>query len=98
MAAKWPDGTLFKAADVAGVINQAGNPYTQSASNTLAADLREFLYPKGDCPSSVTGKSIGKRFKKHAGDPVRHDDRTLILRERIDRNGVTDFFVVSKAS
>ena len=25
MAAKWPAGTLFKAADVAGVFNQAGN-------------------------------------------------------------------------
>jgi hypothetical protein len=97
MAAKWPDGKLFKAADVADVLNQAGNQYAQSASNTLAADLRDFLYPKRDCPSSVTGKSVGNRLKKHVGDPVKHGDRTFILRSAPDTHTkVMNFTVQAK--
>jgi hypothetical protein len=74
---KWPE--QFTASDVAGMIN---NPYPNDDEQTL----REYLLP-GALPNHVfSAKSIGKRLKKHAEEPVRSGERTLVLRSWEDKH------------
>ena len=74
---KWPEP--FTASDVAGVIN---NPYPDEDEQTL----REYLLP-GALPNHVfSAKSIGKRLKQHADEPVRSGERTLVLRSWEDKH------------
>jgi hypothetical protein len=74
---KWPE--QFTAGDVAGMIN---NPYPNDDEQTL----REYLLP-GALPNHVfSAKSIGKRLKKHADEPVGSGERTLVLRSWEDKH------------
>ena len=61
----------FKAADVANLVNNSGN----------GANLREILYPGVPATLIATAKSVGKRLRRHIGEPVKHGERTLSLLE-----------------
>jgi len=72
---KWPE--QFTASDVAGMINI---PYPEEDEQTI----RDFLLP-GVLPShQFSSKSIGKRLKQHADNPVRAGERALVLRRHKD--------------
>jgi hypothetical protein len=74
---KWPEQCT--ASDVAGMIN---NPSPNEDEQTL----REYLLP-GALPNHVfSAKSIGKRLKQHADEPVRSGERTLVLRSWEDKH------------
>jgi hypothetical protein len=63
----------FAATHVAELVNDR--------ASTFGAVLREFLYPGAPSNYVATPKSVGKLLNKHLDDPVRHDERTLILRK-----------------
>jgi hypothetical protein len=83
---RWPSGT-FKAADVAGLINENGN----TADGVV---IREFLFP-GQKSDVVSSKSVGRRLLAHVGNPVRHDDKILSLYAGTDSNSKMKTFLVS---
>jgi hypothetical protein len=63
----------FVATQVAELVNDR--------STRQGATLRDFLYP-GAPPNHVpSAKSVGKRLNNHLDDPVKHGERTLILRK-----------------
>jgi hypothetical protein len=77
--------TTFTAADVATMVNEAGNPHANA--------LRDFLYP-GQPPGHLASpKSVGKVLQKHRDEPVKHGENTLILRSTKDRTNALTFFV-----
>ena len=58
---------------------------TQNASATsLCGSSCSRAQPPGQI---VTAKAVGKRLKRHIGEPVRQGDRTLILKEWRDPKG-----------
>jgi hypothetical protein len=69
---------LFKAADVAGVINDF-------SPNADACIVRDFLFPRHPPGARVSPKAIGKRLKAHVGQPVRYDGETLVLKDCEDK-------------
>jgi hypothetical protein len=86
---RWPDGT-FKAADVAGLINENGGN-TQDGTA-----VREFLFPSGR-NDVVSPKAVGKRLAAQVGNPVRYDDKILSLYAGTDtKNKMSTFFVSVK--
>jgi hypothetical protein len=85
---RWPGGT-FKAADVAGVINENGNTPDGVA-------IREFLFP-GQKSDVVSSKSVARRLLAHVGNPVRQDDKILSLYAGTDSNSKMKTFLVSVA-
>jgi hypothetical protein len=74
MAAEWP--MTFNAAEVARLVNDLGSQHGTA--------LREFLYPGEPTFYVATPKSIAQRLKEHVDEPVKHGDRTLILRRKQD--------------
>jgi hypothetical protein len=42
----------------------------------------------------ATAKSVGKRLKVHVGEPIQHDEHTLILRTMPGKNDVSYFVAV----
>lgn len=76
----------FDATDVAQLVNEPGHPG--------GAALREFLYPETAASDPVTPKSVGKRLKPHVDEPVKHGDRTLILRKHHDAHKKQWFYRV----
>ena len=83
---RWPGGT-FKAADVAGLINENGN-------TPDGVVIREFLFP-GQKSDVVSSKSVGRRLLAHVGNPVRQDDKTLSLYAGSDTHSKMKTFFVS---
>jgi hypothetical protein len=83
---RWPGGT-FKAADVAGLINENGN-------TPDGVVIREFLFP-GQKSDVVSAKSVGRRLLAHVGNPVRQDDKTLSLYAGADNHSKMRIFFVS---
>jgi hypothetical protein len=65
-----------------------------------AVTLREFLFPTAPAGQVVTAKAAGKRLKRHVGEPVKVNDRTLILKDWRDPkegpNGALHFFVEAR--
>jgi len=70
----------FQAADVARIVNDQSD-YRLEDERQCSATVREFLFPTAPPGQTVTAKSVGKRLKRHIGEPVRQGDRTLILKE-----------------
>ena len=83
---RWPGGT-FKAADVAGLINENGN-------TPDGVVIREFLFP-GQKSDVVSAKSVGRRLLAHVGNPVLQDDKTLSLYAGADNHSKMRIFFVS---
>jgi hypothetical protein len=67
----------FTAAEVAAALNSAD-------ASTLI--VKGFLYPGHPSSTSVTPKSVGRLLRKHAGQPVKHGARTLVLRAYMDKH------------
>jgi hypothetical protein len=77
----------FKASDVADAIN------TNSAdANALV--VRGFLFPTQNSSVPVAAKGVGKRLKAHTDEPVRHGDKVLTLKGRMDKHEGTTIFQV----
>jgi hypothetical protein len=72
----------FRAAQVSAFINDAQNDVA----------LREFLYPSAQPTQTVSPKSVGKQLKKHVGNPVRHNERTLTLMKDKDAHDLMQTF------
>jgi len=70
LAAKWPNATLFGAADLATLANNNGE---FSNERERAMTVREFLFPGIPATQTVTSKAAGKRLKRHVDEPVPHD-------------------------
>lgn len=68
----------FDAAEVTRLVNASGNEH--------GIALREFLYPDAPPHYTATPKSVGKKLSNHLDEPVRHGDRTLILRKKCDQH------------
>jgi len=92
-ATDWPqpDGAPkkagpFQAADLARRLNDQSE-YRIDAEKERVATLREFLFPTAPPNQTVTAKAVGKRLKRHIGEPVKRGDRTLILKEWRGPNG-----------
>jgi hypothetical protein len=83
---KWPNGREFSAADVARMANDQ-SAYTSDAECQRNVTVREFLFPNTPQGQTVTAKAVGKRLKRHLGEPVKRGDHTLILKERRDPHG-----------
>ena len=89
---EWPgaekdeDATKFQAADLALKVNDQSE-YTPDAERERNVTVREFLFPTTPPGQVVTAKAVGKRLKRHIGEPVRQGDRTLILKEWRDPKG-----------
>lgn len=91
-ANEWPQDNApkkrgpFQASDLAKVINDQSE-YRTDAERDRSAILREFLFSTTPAGQIVTAKAVGKRLKRHVGEPVKHGDRTLVLKEWRDPNG-----------
>ena len=79
-------GRPIPAADLARVLNDQSE-YRIDAEKEQVATLREFLFPTTPPNQTVTAKAVGKRLKRHIGEPVKRGDYTLILKEWRDPNG-----------
>jgi hypothetical protein len=85
LAEKWPRDSPFLAADVARMVNDRSD-FTLDDERQRCETLREFLFPNLQPNPIVTAKAVGKRLKRHVGEPVKHGDETLILRASQDTN------------
>jgi hypothetical protein len=89
---EWPGGnrgeeaTKFQAADVTRKVNNQSE-YTIDAERQRNVTVREFLFPNTPPGQTVTAKAVGKRLKRHIGEPVMQGGRTLILKEWRDPRG-----------
>lgn len=92
LAAIWPEGKTFQAADIARVINDRSE---FSLNKERGATLREFLFPDftTKAEQTVTAKSVGKRLKRHVGEPLKHCAHTYCLREQPKPPGKPDVAV-----
>jgi hypothetical protein len=94
---KWPNAAIFNASDVAAMVNDSDGGYATPAAVQANQIMREVLYPNAPANRVVTGVSVGKRLRRHIGEPVTRDGRTLTLKERrlSDRgqNGALAYFV-----
>jgi hypothetical protein len=96
LEAKWPGQQTFLAADLAKMLNDQSD-FRGDAEKERAATLREFLFPTAPQGQTITAKSAGKRLKRHYGEPVQANNRTLILRSTEDSHTKnTAFYVVSR--
>jgi hypothetical protein len=83
---QWPSERTFVAADLAKVLNDQ-SAYQGDSEKERAATLREFLFPTLPQGQTITAKSAGKRLKRHQGEPVKVNDRTLVLKNWRDPSG-----------
>jgi hypothetical protein len=94
MRRKWP-GT-FKASDVCTVVNGTGG-FGGYEDAGLGGDIRDYLVLPPN--TAITPKAIGKRLKKHVGEPVRSKGEkegemfTLALKTTEDRDGGMLYYV-----
>ena len=70
-----PDGAprkagAFQAADLARMVNDQSE-YRLDEERQRAATVREFLFPTTPPGQTVTAKAVGKRLKRHIGEPVK---------------------------
>jgi hypothetical protein len=80
----WPEGRRFRASDVKALLGEIDNLH-QFDPSPDAPELREILFPNAKhTPSS---KSVGRRLKSYVDGPVRHGERTLLLRSERDTSG-----------
>jgi hypothetical protein len=89
MRRKWPGG--FKASEVCNVINNFANGVFEDIG--LGGDLHDFLFPGQPHNRAITPKSVGKRLKKHVGEPVRCGGETLALKAEDGRDGEKLYYV-----
>ena len=80
------EATKFQAADVTRKVNNQSE-YIPDAERQRNVTIREFLFPDIPLGQIVTAKAVGKRLKRHVGEPVTHCNRTLILKEWRDTSG-----------
>jgi hypothetical protein len=93
LATKWPEATLFQAADVATLANMTGE-WANEREN--ATTLREFLFPNIPSNQAVSAKTAGKRLKHHVDEPVPHNGKTLSLKATRDTHSkIINFYVDS---
>jgi hypothetical protein len=69
----------FKAAEVADLINA-----TLADANALT--VRGFLFPTLQSGAQVTAKAVSKQLKAHMSEPVRRGERTIVLKEEMDKH------------
>lgn len=93
---QWPEKAQFQASALVRLLNDQ-SAYQGDAERERAATLREFLFPSATQVQIVTAKAAGKRLKRHVGEPVKVNDRTLVLKDWRDPlagpNGALSFFV-----
>jgi hypothetical protein len=99
LAAKWPNGASFQAADVARLVNTTGD-WALEIERERGTILRESLFPEVPESKAVTPIAVGKRLKRHVGGPVLRDGKTLTLKEWRPSHGgpkcPLSFFIHSK--
>jgi hypothetical protein len=83
LAHKWPRETKFLAADVARMVNDRSE-FTPDEERQRCET--QFLFPNLQPNHIVTAKAVGKRLKRHVGEPVKLGDETLVLRDWRDDN------------
>jgi hypothetical protein len=94
LAEKWPNETLFQAADVAKLANATGE---WANEREHAITLREFLFPGIPPHQAVTAKATGKRLKRHVDEPVPRDGNILSLKQTPDTHvKISNFYVASR--
>jgi len=75
MAAAWPEDWVG-ATTVCDATNSPMHPHRETLRGFFCPTLRE--------DDKATPKSVGRRLKKHVGEPVRSGERTLILKSQRD--------------
>ncbi len=82
LQAKWQTAS-FQAFDLARFLNEQSD-YMLDAERERIATLRDFLYPDTAAHQVITSKGVGKRLKKHNGEPVKVGKQTFCLKMGID--------------
>ena len=80
LSEKWPNSANFAAADIATMVNDRSE-FVTDAERQRSQILRELLFPNAPPTLVATAKAVGRRIKRHLGEPVIRDGRTLILKE-----------------
>lgn len=94
LAKRWPNDTLFKAADIASAIN---DEWATDSSREDWTTVREFLFPHVPANQAVSAKATGKRLKRHIDEPVPWDGKSLSLRETCDlHTKVSKFYITAR--
>jgi hypothetical protein len=89
MKSRWPGG--FKASEVCNVITSSARGEYEDVG--LGGDLRDFLFPALPHNQVPTPKAVGKRLKKHVGNPVRWEGETLALWKDERRSAEVFYYV-----
>jgi hypothetical protein len=75
----------FKASDVTRMLNDRSERGPGEVER--CALVKEFLFPGTSPDLSVTSIAVGKRLRKHVGEPVSAGKETIILREEKEKGG-----------
>lgn len=81
--AAWP-GERFQATDLARYLNDRSE-YRTGDQIERSITIREFLFPTVPTNHDVSTKAVGKALKRHLDEPVRSEDKTLILKASRDK-------------
>ena len=93
---EYPNGEQFQASDLARVLNDPSELRIDVARER-AATLREFLFQELPAHQTLTAKAVGKRLKRHQGEPVKGGGRTMCLKSAQDPHSkTTNFWVDAK--
>jgi hypothetical protein len=93
---QWPHGKPFQSTALAKALNDT-SAFQGDTEKERMDTLREFLFPGLPQGQTVTAKAVGKRLKKHVGEPVRVADRTLTLKDwRNTTTNMVSYYVDAK--
>jgi hypothetical protein len=86
--------STFKAADVAKIINKSAEQYATDDEKEQGDTLRDFLLPTFPPGQSANAKAVGRRLRRHVGEPVAHAGKILTLKETQDSHTKNWLFYV----
>lgn len=86
LSEKWPRYANFAANEIAAMVNNRSE-YVTDAEQQRCQILREVLFPNAPPTLVATAKAVGRRLKRHTGEPVTRDGHTLILKEWRPQDG-----------
>jgi hypothetical protein len=100
LAEQWPStpgqtANMFKATDLANLINPNVLLDVYSREKALGDALREFLFPRLPDGKTVASNAVGKKLRIYVDKPVRDGDKTLILKDWYDEHAKASAYFVA---
>jgi hypothetical protein len=81
----------YKATDVTAALNA-------TSLDAEALTLKAYLFPGQPSSQQVNARAVGRRLKAHVGQPVRHEDKVLVLKSYMDKHANALLFNVTTTS